>query len=118
MATLNSTPVSPAVRGFRSSTDSPSRRTFAPRHLTVSSFTPTPRYVPPHEREPGVIERPRFAPWLRVAGKWLKEAGFDIGTQVRVEVSHGRLIIEAVPEVTAVSECTSPRRRRRKKGPR
>lgn len=35
-------------------------------------------------------------PYLRLQGRWLKEAGFTIGRSVRVEVAQGRLTIEAV----------------------
>jgi hypothetical protein len=35
-------------------------------------------------------------PCLRLRGRWLKAAGFAIGRNVKVEVSEGRLMIEAV----------------------
>jgi toxic protein SymE len=35
-------------------------------------------------------------PCLRLRGRWLREAGFEIGRSVRVEVSEGRLTIERV----------------------
>jgi hypothetical protein len=35
---------------------------------------------------------------LRLKGRWLDRAGFAIGSKVRVEVSEGRLIIEALPQ--------------------
>jgi hypothetical protein len=33
-------------------------------------------------------------PFLPLRGRWLRNAGFDIGRSVRVEVSEGRLTIE------------------------
>ena len=33
-------------------------------------------------------------PYLRLRGRWLKDAGFDIGRDVKIEVSAGRLMIE------------------------
>ena len=35
-------------------------------------------------------------PYIRLRGRWLKDAGFAIGRNVKVEVSEGRLMIEAV----------------------
>jgi hypothetical protein len=35
-------------------------------------------------------------PFLRLCGRWMKEAGFPIGRSVKVEVSEGRLMIETV----------------------
>jgi hypothetical protein len=35
-------------------------------------------------------------PYLRLRGRWLKDAGFAIGRNVKVEVSEGRLMIEPV----------------------
>ncbi|WP_235024451.1 SymE family type I addiction module toxin [Caballeronia arvi] len=36
---------------------------------------------------------PPLYPWIRLAGRWLEQAGFEAGQQVRVEVQHGKLII-------------------------
>jgi Toxin SymE, type I toxin-antitoxin system len=33
-------------------------------------------------------------PSLRLRGRWLKQAGFDIGAQVRVSVESGKLVVE------------------------
>ncbi len=33
-------------------------------------------------------------PFLRLRGRWLQQAGFDIGARVRVSVSAGRLVLE------------------------
>jgi toxic protein SymE len=35
-------------------------------------------------------------PFLPLRGRWLQEAGFEIGRSVKVEVSEGRLTIERV----------------------
>jgi len=37
-------------------------------------------------------------PMIRLRGKWLKPAGFEEGTLVRIEVAEGRLTL-TVPEV-------------------
>lgn len=34
-------------------------------------------------------------PYIRLKGQWLAEAGFHRSHQVRVEISHGRLVITA-----------------------
>lgn len=51
-----------------------------PRRLTVG-------YKP--LKSPGVE-----VPYLRLRGHWLRDAGFEIGRSVKVEVSEGRLTIE------------------------
>jgi toxic protein SymE len=33
------------------------------------------------------------APWIRLSGRWLEEAGFEISGKVRVEVQKGKLVI-------------------------
>lgn len=33
------------------------------------------------------------APWIRLSGRWLEEAGFEISGKVRVEVEKGKLVI-------------------------
>jgi toxic protein SymE len=33
------------------------------------------------------------APWIRLSGRWLQEAGFEISGKVRVEVQKGKLVI-------------------------
>lgn len=60
------------------------------RRLTVSSSHPESRAV-----------RPRYLPaapmpFLRLRGRWLDQAGFAIGTNVRVTVSAGRLVVEVI----------------------
>jgi toxic protein SymE len=56
--------------------------TSKPRRLTVG-------YKP--LKSPGVE-----VPYLGLRGRWLRDAGFEIGRNVKVEVSEGRLIIEPV----------------------
>lgn len=38
----------------------------------------------------------QWSPVLRLSGRWLQRAGFDIGQRVRVRVDAGRLVIEPV----------------------
>ncbi|WP_328821576.1 SymE family type I addiction module toxin [Paraburkholderia domus] len=52
-------------------------KTFAPDHV---KFYPD---LPP-------------APWIRLSGRWLQAAGFEISERIRVEVEHGRLVITPV----------------------
>lgn len=35
-------------------------------------------------------------PALRVSGRWLRDAGFDLGQEFEITVNDGRLVIEAV----------------------
>ena len=35
-------------------------------------------------------------PYLRLRGRWLRDAGFEIGRHVKVDVREGRLTIERV----------------------
>lgn len=69
------------------------------RRLTVSRQYPESRAA-----------RHRYAPvtpmpFLRLRGRWLDEAGFTIGANVRVEVAAGRLVLEVV-------ELAAPREER------
>lgn len=61
-----------------------------PRRLKVSYTQPDSR-----SREPQV---PHLLPmpFLRLRGRWLDAAGFTVGTDVRVEVSTGKLVIEVI----------------------
>jgi len=61
------------------------------RRLTVSSIHPESRAAHPSRRPPSAPK-----PFLRLQGRWLDEAGFAIGAPVRVVVSAGRLVIEAI----------------------
>jgi len=59
-------------------------------------------------------------PYLRLQGLWLGRAGFRVGTRVRIEVSEGRLVMEAIePEDARCAEPNCPyeaRRKRRERG--
>jgi hypothetical protein len=61
------------------------------RHLTVG-------YRPIGTRSKASWPRrdPPPAPFVRLSGRWLGRMGFTIGTAVRVQVSRGRLVLEAV----------------------
>lgn len=37
-----------------------------------------------------------YVPALRVSGKWLRRAGFDVGQELEIVVGEGRLVIEAL----------------------
>ena len=62
------------------------------RRLTVSSSHPESRAHHPRQ----VSSTPM--PFLRLRGRWLDQAGFTIGANVRVEVSAGRLVVEVIDE--------------------
>jgi hypothetical protein len=68
-----------------------SSTTFEPRYVTVSDHTPSTRRRSTHDFD---LPQPSAVPCLRLAGKWLRNAGFAQGMRVRIEVSRGRLIIE------------------------
>lgn len=60
------------------------------RRLTISR-----RY--PEDRDcRSAYVRPLPMPFLRFQGRWLDQAGFPIGAQVRVEVDRGRLVLGVV----------------------
>lgn len=59
------------------------------RRLTVSYTHPERRVVRVRELLPPM-------PFLRLRGRWLDQAGFAIGANVRVEVSSGRLVLEVL----------------------
>lgn len=33
------------------------------------------------------------APYIRVSGRWLREAGIDVGTRITVQVNHAGILI-------------------------
>jgi hypothetical protein len=61
-----------------------------PRRLKVSYTHPDARGAQPPV--PHLLPMP----FLRLRGRWLDAAGFAIGTEVRVEVSAGRLVLEVI----------------------
>jgi toxic protein SymE len=88
MAIEDSTPTLPAIPELSISSNPPPPATFASRRVTVSSIGPS-------------------TPHLRLRGHWLEQAGFPVGTPVRVEVSERRLIVEAV-EPEEPPQCAEP----------
>jgi hypothetical protein len=38
---------------------------------------------------------PPLYPWMKLAGRWIEQAGFQAGHRVRIAVEHGRLTIAA-----------------------
>ncbi|WKB55981.1 SymE family type I addiction module toxin [Eleftheria terrae] len=58
------------------------------RYLNVNgAFLPQDRSRQP----PGVADTP--VPWVRLRGKWLKDAGFEVDAQVRVRIMAGCLVL-------------------------
>lgn len=88
MAIEDSTPAPPASPELPISRNDPNHQTFAPRKVTVS-------YTGPR------------TPYLRLRGHWLDRAGFHVGTSVRIEVSEGRLVVEAT-EPKEPPRCREP----------
>src|SRR5579872_2333777 len=84
-----------------------------------STTTPPPipeQSIPPCSPSPPLTFEPRTAtvtytelgaPYLRLRGRWLEQAGFPIGTTVRIEVLERRLILEVVPP-TEPPHCAEP----------
>ena len=64
--------------------------TMKPRHLKVSYQQPDSRCTQ------GPFRALAPMPFLRLRGRWLDQAGFAIGSDVRVEVSAGRLVLEVM----------------------
>lgn len=55
---------------------------------------------------------PAPMPFLRLQGRWLEKCGFAIGSEVRVQVTQGRLVLEVVApervrEPAAKCSCAS-----------
>ena len=49
-------------------------------------------------------------PFLHLQGRWLDRAGFTIGTNVRVSVSPGRLVLEVADVESAAEEIATVQR--------
>ncbi len=68
----------------------------------LSLFTAAPRRMPTPSSRTLKVEalgdsyQGRTVPYIRLKGKWLREAGFREGGRVLVTVSNGRLVIEPV----------------------
>jgi hypothetical protein len=68
------------------------------RRLTVSYLPAVwPAYTP----------RPAPLPYLRLRGRWLEDAGFAVGTKIRVRIERQRLILEVENEPPSDSPVTS-----------
>lgn len=67
------------------------------RQLTVS-HTHQPRRPRRYTPYPGVR-----VPYLRFNGLWLAEAGFPIGSKVRVQVEEGRLVVTPAAPASEVA---------------
>ena len=52
-------------------------------------------YPPTKDDPPGTPNRQVTVPWIQMRGRWLKAAGFAIGTKIKVRVHHGRLVLTA-----------------------
>ena len=83
----NTTP--PSERGTIA--DEPSPTESPPPQLRCRRLKVGYAYTDPERNLP---HRP--VPHLRLAGRWLKDAGFTIGQHVKIEVSEGRLTIEPI----------------------
>ncbi len=63
------------------------------RTLTVSSLYPASSF-PSGYRSLRQSRRQHPVPFLRLSGRWLESAGFEIGSKVRVVVESDRLVVE------------------------
>ena len=68
-------------------TESPALK---PRRLKVSYRQPQSRSSEPFKPELAPM------PYVRLLGRWLDDAGFAIGRDIRVQVSAGKLVLEVV----------------------
>jgi hypothetical protein len=96
MAMLESTTPRAADAQQATSASTACKTEFESRLLTVGDCIPFERPFNPRPHSPQPLPSP--APFLRLKGRWLDRAGFTIGSKVRVEVSQGRLVIEALPQ--------------------
>jgi hypothetical protein len=94
MNTTRSTAPQPTDARSNSAESVPYSITFEPRYVTVSDHTPSTSRRSTHDSD---LPEPTSVPCLRLAGKWLRNAGFAEGMRVRIEVSRSRLIIEPIP---------------------
>lgn len=68
--------------------------------MKVHRLTVSRQYPESRAARPAYLPAPPM-PFLRLRGRWLDEAGFAIGANVRVEVSAGRLVVEVVEPTRA-----------------
>jgi Toxin SymE, type I toxin-antitoxin system len=64
------------------------------RHCTMGYLIPHVKPNCAHPTAPRLGSEPSRVPFLRLQGRWLHQAGFAIGTPVRVLVTRGRLVLE------------------------
>ncbi len=48
-----------------------------------------------HQRNWGSRTTPPLYPWMKLAGRWIEQAGFEAGQRVRIAVEQGWLTITA-----------------------
>ncbi|MEJ2423562.1 MAG: SymE family type I addiction module toxin [Candidatus Thiodiazotropha sp.] len=61
------------------------------RTLTVDKFYHY--YIPSKDAPPGTSNRSIAVPCIYFKGRWLEQAGFKIGSMVKIRVRPGRLIL-------------------------
>ncbi|MDR5881007.1 SymE family type I addiction module toxin [Caballeronia sp. LZ032] len=61
------------------------------RFVTVQQIQRDSRSKKPHWQR----KEPPIYPWLKLAGRWIEQAGFSPGQRVKINVGHGRLVITA-----------------------
>jgi hypothetical protein len=61
------------------------------RYLTVDKFYHY--YTPGKDAPPGTSNRSVAVPCIYFKGRWLEQAGFRIGSMVKIQVRPGRLIL-------------------------
>ncbi|MCU7920203.1 MAG: type I toxin-antitoxin system SymE family toxin [Candidatus Thiodiazotropha sp. (ex Epidulcina cf. delphinae)] len=55
-------------------------------------------YTPRKDAPPGTTNCSVKVPWIQMKGRWLNEAGFAIGTPIKVRVRPGCLVLTPVRE--------------------
>jgi hypothetical protein len=98
MATSESTTPEPGDVQLPAAEETSPPKKFKERRLTVSGYAPDSRLTSDGTGE-SMFKTIHPLPFLRLRGHWLAEAGFPIGTKFRVDVTPGRLVIEAFQEV-------------------
>ncbi len=103
MAMLESTTPCPDNVQDSATAGAPSTQKFESRLLTVGDAPSRER--PWRQETAHLPEGPPAppTPFLRLRGRWLDQAGFPIGSKVRVEVSKGRLRCHPFPSGYLIS---------------